>query len=457
MAEEREVTYNLEPPHDIEAEKAVLGSMLLDQDAVADVIDRLKPEDFYMREHQEIYKAFVEMYRKSINIDLNTANSQLKTRKTAEFVGGLVYLSRLADDAIVPANAKYYAETVLAKSNMRQLIKEADTIRSKAYEGQQPTDEILDFAEQRIFEIAHKSQKHNYTDINEILIENIKQIQELEKNKGAIPGITTGFKDVDKILGGLHKTDLIILAARPGMGKTSFALNIAEGAASAGHSVLIFSMEMSKEQLGQRMLSMAASVDMEHLKNGTVSIEEWESISYAQDSFEDRKLFIDDASQISILEMKNKCRRLKAEQGLDLVVIDYLQLMSLGYGVDNRVNEISAITRNIKILAKELDVAVVLLSQLSREAEKRKDHKPMLSDLRDSGSIEQDADIVIFLKRDDYYDDEDSEVDLTSSAGNTCDVMIAKHRSGQTGTVKLAWIGRYTKFGNLERGGDFYE
>ena len=250
------------------------------------------------------------------------------------------------------------------------------------------------------------------------------------------------------MLGGLKKTDLVVLAARPGMGKTAFALNVAENAAMAGHSVLVFSMEMSKEQLGQRMLAMSARVDMEHIKNGTIEDDEWFSIDTAQEKFESVNLNIDDTAQISILEMKNKCRRLKEKSGLDLVIIDYLQLMSLGYGGDNRTNEISAITRSIKILAKELDVCVILLSQLSRASEQRKDHRPMLSDLRESGSIEQDADIVVFLKRDDYYQNEDEEAD--TSSGNTCEVIIAKHRSGPTGTVNLAWIARYTKFGNLE-------
>lgn len=452
MDEERETTIGMEPPQDIEAEKAVLGSMLQSEDAVADVIDRLRPEDFYLREHQEIYKAFLNLFRRSVNIDLNTANSELRTRKTADFVGGMVYLSRLSDNAIVPGNAKYYAETVLAKSNMRQLIREADEIRSQAYDGQQAPDIILDHAEQRIFEIAHKSQKRNYTDINEVLVENIKTIQELERNQGQIPGITTGFTDLDKILGGMHKTDLIIVAARPGMGKTSFALNIAANAAASGASVIIFSMEMSKEQLGERMFATAASVEMEHIKRGTLTQDEWVSLSEAQDSFEDCKIVIDDTSDISVLEIKNKCRRRKAEAGLDVIVIDYLQLMSQqGFRSGDRVNEISAITRQIKILAKELDCVVLLLSQLSRDIEKRTNHRPQLSDLRESGSIEQDADIVLFLKRDDYYEQEDDEVDL-SRGNNVCEVHIAKHRSGSTGIVNLAWIARYTKFGNLEHG-----
>ena len=451
MAEEREITTSLEPPQDIEAEKAVLGSMLQSEDAVMDVTDRLRAEDFYLREHQEIYKAFQDLCRRNVNIDLNTTYSQLRSRHTADFVGGMVYLSRLSDNAIVPGNAKYYAETVLAKSNMRQLIKEADEMRAQAYDGQNSADIILDHAEQRIFEIAHKTQKRNYTDINEVLVENIKQIQELERNKGQLPGITTGFTDLDKLLGGLHKTDLIILAARPGMGKTAFALNLAGNAAAEGASVIIFSMEMSKEQLGERMFATAASVEMEHLKRGNLTQDEWMSLSDAQDSFENCKIVIDDTSDISVLEIKNKCRRRKAEAGLDLIVIDYLQLMSQqGFKSGDRVNEISAITRQIKILAKELDCAVILLSQLSRDIEKRPNHKPQLSDLRESGSIEQDADIVIFLKREDYYAEDDDEVDL-SRQSNTCEVHVAKHRSGSTGVVELAWIGKYTKFGNLER------
>lgn len=438
----------LEPPKDIEAEKAVLGSMMLSDDAVQDAIDILKPEDFYLKEHQEIYKMFMSMFRRSITIDLMTTRAELNKVHQLELVGGMTYLSRLSGDAINPSNSKFYALTVVDKSKMRKLIKSADTMRKNAYDGSMDSEQILDEAEKEIFSIAQASQRKNYSPIQEVLQTNILQINELVRNKGQLPGITTGFRDIDKMLGGLKKTDLVVLAARPGMGKTAFALNVAENAAMAGHSVLVFSMEMSKEQLGQRMLAMSARVDMEHIKNGTIEDDEWFSIDTAQEKFESVNLNIDDTAQISILEMKNKCRRLKEKSGLDLVVIDYLQLMSLGYGGDNRTNEISAITRSIKILAKELDVCVILLSQLSRASEQRKDHRPMLSDLRESGSIEQDADIVVFLKRDDYYQNEDEEAD--TSSGNTCEVIIAKHRSGPTGTVNLAWIARYTKFGNLE-------
>lgn len=440
---------NVQPPCDIEAEKAVLGSMMQDADAAADAVDILKTDDFYLKEHQELFSAILELHRKNIAIDITTTYSALCERKTQELVGGMTYLGVLVNDAIVPSNAKYYAATVLSKSRMRSLIHEADMIRSRAYEPEAEAEEILDFAEQKIFEIAQRSQKRNYEDINDVLVENIKEIRELEQNKGQLPGITTGFKDLDKKLNGLHKSDLVIIAARPGMGKTSFALNIAQNAAMAGNSVMIFSMEMSATQLGQRMLSMSACVDMERLKTGNLTSEDWMALSDAQDSYENCTLFIDDTSDLSVMEMKNKCRRLKAEKGLDLIVVDYLQLMNMGYKSDNLVAAIGQITRNLKVMAKELDVAILLLSQLSRASEQRANHRPQLSDLRDSGSIEQDADIVIFLRRDDYYDNEDDAANINSGANLTCDVDIAKHRSGPTGLIKLAWIGRYTKFGNL--------
>lgn len=452
----KEGGYMVDPPKDVEAEKAVLGSMIMSKDAVSDVIDKLKSEDFYLKQHQEIFKTMADMYRRSIDIDTLTLRTELDKNKILEMVGGLTYLTYLYDFAIRPSNAFHYAESVIAKSNMRKLIKEAEMIRSSAYDGRLEPTEILDQAEQRIYEIAHRTQNRDYVDINDIFVENIKDIQELEKNKGELPGITTGFKDLDKLLGGLHKTDLIILAARPGMGKTAFALNVAQNAAFDGNSVIIFSLEMANKQLGQRMLSMAAGVDMENIKKGTLSMDDWNSLSMAQDGFEGKKIVIDEAVNISILEMKNKCRRLKAERGLDLVIIDYLQLMSMD-GRESREKEVSALSRGIKLMAKELDCAIILLSQLNRDAENRKGHRPQLSDLRESGAIEQDADIVIFLKREDYYDDDDDkELGGIRNNRSICEVNIAKHRNGPTGTVELAWIARHTKFGNLERAmGDY--
>ena len=453
MDEERNVNTNT-PPMDIDAEKAVLGSMMKNQDAAGDVMDILKPEDFYLQEHQEIYKCMVDMARKATAIDLMTVFSELKTRQVADLVGGLTYLSRLTDDVIVASNAKFYAATVANKSKMRQLIKEADHIKDAAFSEELPPEQILDAAEQRIMEIAHKAQKNNYVDINDILVENIKEIQELVKNNGKLPGIETGFRKVDEILGGLQKTDLIILAARPGVGKTAFALNIAEYAASVGNKVMIFSLEMSRTQLGQRLLAMTANVPLSDIRTGNISSADWDCISDAQDSFEKADLVVDESSEISTTEMKNKCRRFKAEKGgLDLVVIDYLQLMSAGgYKVEQREKEIASITRSIKIMAKELDCAVVLLSQLSRGPEQRAGHKPQLSDLRDSGAIEQDADVVIFLRRDDYYEDDNAPANVDATSGLTCQVNIAKHRNGATGIANLAWIPMYTKFANLAPG-----
>lgn len=452
MDEERKDV--LLPPVDIDAEKAVLGSMLKNQDARADVIAVLRAEDFYLKEHREIYKTMLDMDQRGTGIDITTVYSALKQRKTADMVGGITYLSRLMDEAIVPSNARYYAETVGDKSKMRQLISEAESIRDAAYSSELPPEDILDNAEQRILEIAHKSQRSRYVDVNDVLFENIKNLQELEKNGAEGKGTPTGFRDVDKILGGFQKTDLIILAARPGVGKTAFALNCAEYAASIGKKVMIFSLEMANTQLGERLLSMTSSVPLENIHKGTLSTEDWDDLSAAQDSFYGMDMVIDESSVITPLEMKNKCRRFRQEKGdLDLVVIDYLQLMSMGgYRIEQREKEIAAITRSIKIMAKELDCAVVLLSQLSRGPEQRGgDHMPKLSDLRDSGAIEQDADVVIFLKRDDYYSSEDERANIDESTGLTCAVNIAKHRNGPVGIANLTWIPRYVKFGNMAR------
>ena len=452
MDEERKDV--LLPPVDIDAEKAVLGSMLKNQDARADVNAILRAEDFYLKEHQEIFRTMFDMDQKGTGIDITTVYSALKQRKTADMVGGITYLSRLMDEAIVPSNARYYAETVSDKSKMRQLITEAESIRDAAYSSELPPEDILDNAEQRILEIAHKSQRNNYVDVNDVLFENIKQLQEIEQNGGEERGIPTGFRDVDRILGGFQKTDLIILAARPGVGKTAWALNAAEYAASIGKKVMVFSLEMSTRQLGERLLSMTSSVPLENIHKGSLSMEEWEDLSAAQDSFYGLDMVIDESSVITPLEMKNKCRRFKQEKGdLDLVVIDYLQLMSMGgYRIEQREKEIAAITRSIKIMAKELDCAVVLLSQFSRGPEQRGgDHMPKLSDLRDSGAIEQDADVVIFLKRDDYYSSEEERANIDENTGLTCAVNIAKHRNGPVGIANLTWIPRYVKFGNLAR------
>ena len=453
MDEERRENV-LVPPTDIDAERAVLGAMLKSTDARADATGILNAEDFYLKEHEEIYRTMLEMDQRGVGIDITTVYSALKQRKTAEMAGGMTYLSRLIDDAIVVSNAKYYAVTVADKSKMRQLIKEAEDIREAAYSDELPPDDVLDNAEQRILNIANKSQRSNYEHINEVIYENIKNMQELAKQGGEIKGIETGFKKVDDILGGFQKTDLIILAARPGVGKTAWALNVAEHAAINGYKVMVFSLEMANTQLGQRLLSMSANVPLENIRKGELDAQDWESLSAAQEAFFNTSMVIDETSVITPVEMKNKCRRFKQENGgLDLVIIDYLQLMSMGgYRIEQREKEIAAITRSIKIMAKELDCAVILLSQLSRGPEQRGgDHMPKLSDLRDSGAIEQDADVVIFLKRDDYYNSDDEKAEVNENASLTCAVDIAKHRNGPTGVANLTWIPRYVKFGNIAK------
>lgn len=440
-------------PCDIDAERAVLGSILKSQDVVIDVIDLLSFEDFYLARHQEIFRVFFDMFKKNIAIDMMTTYSCLKEKKVDEIVGGMTYLSRLLDESIVPSNAKYYADKVLACSKMRSLAKEATEIKEMALSPELDPEEVLDIAEKKVLDIASKSQVRTFQDINDVLAQNIKKIHELAENEGELPGVSTGFKYVDKLLGGLQKSDLIILAARPGVGKTAFALNIATHASLQGNSVAVFSLEMSATQLGQRILAMTSKVDMEHIKKGQLMKNEWMSLSDAQDKFDDLKLFIDDTPGLTPLEMKNKCRRIKAEHGLDLIVVDYLQLMSPGKGMsknESREKEIASISRSIKILAKEMDCPILMLSQLSRAPEQRTDHKPQLSDLRDSGAIEQDADIVIFLKRDDAYERDDEPAKTDSTKGLTCDVYIAKHRNGPTGLVSLTWIPRYTQFANRE-------
>ncbi len=312
---------------------------------------------------------------------------------------------------------------------------------NKGYEETGDATEVLDYAEQSIFEIGQKRQKSDYTQIQEILLRNVEIIDEASKNKGNVVGIPTGFKDLDEKTSGLHRSDLIIVAARPAMGKTAFALNIAQQTAvKAGSSVLIFSLEMSKEQLGQRLLAIQARVEMQKLKTGNLERKDWDRLNMALDELHSSKLFIDDTPGISVMEMRNKCRRLKAEHGLDLIVIDYLQLMRFDGRADSRQQEISALSRHLKLLAREMDCPVIVLSQLSRAPEMRQDHRPILSDLRESGSIEQDADIVIFLYRDDYYNPDNTE------KHGICEVNLAKHRSGPTDKIELTWVERYTKF-----------
>lgn len=429
------------PPHNDEAEKSVLGSALLNKDALFDAVELLTEDDFYSEIHKEIFAAIKELYRRSSPVDTLTVSEEIKKRNSLELVGGRAYIASLAAEVPSTSNAAEYAKIVAQKASLRRLISAADDIVQKSYEENLETNEILDFAEREIFEIAQKGQKSDFTHIKDVLLENINIIDKVSQLDGNLTGLTTGFRDLDQMTSGLQRSDLIILAARPAMGKTAFALSVAQQAAvKGGASVMIFSMEMSKEQLGQRLLSMESRIDMQSLKTGSLERTDWDQINMALDVLSRANINIDDTPGISIMEMKNKCRRLKAEKGLDLVVVDYLQLMNMeGKKTDSRTQEISALSRSLKLLAREVDCPVIVLSQLSRAPEQRPNHRPMLADLRESGSIEQDADIVIFLYRDEYYNED------TEKPGE-CEVIVAKHRSGPTGTVDVTWLGKYTRF-----------
>ena len=428
------------PPHNEEAERSVLGAVMLNKDVLSEVLEEVTADDFYNESHKEIFRAIWELYKDNTAVDMLTVCEELKKRKSLDMAGGRAYIATLTSEVPSTANAVEYAKIVAEKATLRQMIKTSEDITEKGYDAKMAAGEILDYAESGIFKIAQKRQKNDYAKIQDVLLTNIKIIDAAAQNKDKIVGIPTGFKDIDEKTSGLQRSDLIIVAARPAMGKTAFALNIAQqSAVKAGSSVIIFSLEMSKEQLGQRLLAMQARVEMQKLKQGDLDRKDWDRITMALDELNNTKIVIDDTPGISLMEMRNKCRRLKAEQGLDLVVIDYLQLMSLQGKTDNRQQEISTITRNLKLLAREMDCPVIVLSQLSRAPEQRQDHRPILSDLRESGSIEQDADIVIFLYRDDYYNEN------TDKPG-VCEVNIAKHRSGPTDKVELTWVSRYTKF-----------
>ncbi|MBR6585769.1 MAG: replicative DNA helicase [Firmicutes bacterium] len=428
------------PPHNEEAERSVLGAIMLNRDVLLEVLEEVTADDFYNESHREIFKAIWELYKDNTAVDMLTVCEELKKRKALDMVGGRAYIATLTAEVPSTANAIEYAKIVSEKATLRQLINTSEDITDKGYEAKMDASEILDYAEGGIFKIGQRRQKTDYAKIQDVLLSNIKIIDEAAKNKDKIVGIPTGFKDLDEKTSGFQRSDLVILAARPAMGKTAFALNIAQqSAVKYGSSVIIFSLEMSKEQLGQRLLAMQVRVEMQKLKQGDLDRKDWDRITMALDELNSTKIVIDDTPGISIMEMRNKCRRLKAEQGLDLIVIDYLQLMSLQGKTDNRQQEISTISRNLKLLAREMDCACIVLSQLSRAPEQRQDHRPILSDLRESGSIEQDADIVIFLYRDDYYNEN------TDKPG-VCEVNIAKHRSGPTDKIDLTWVSRYTKF-----------
>ena len=434
------------PPHDIDAEQAVLGSMLTDKDAVNAAIETLKEDAFYREDNRAIYQAIINLYSKSEPIDIITLKDELESMDKFEQVGGYEYLASLPDKVPTTANVQKYIKIVEEKAILRKLIKTANEIIELGYDPAEDVEDIMDNAEKKIFDIMQSKNQKGYTPIKDVLVESFTKLEELYNRKQHITGVPTGFVELDYKTAGLHGSELILVAARPAMGKTAFALNIATNAALRGNApVAIFSLEMSKDQLVNRILCSEAMVDSNKVRTGKLEEDDWVKLAGAIGPLSESEIYIDDTPGISVMEIRTKCRKLKMEKNIGLVVIDYLQLVQgSNKRQASREQEISEISRSLKILAKEINVPVIALPQLSRAVEQRPDHRPMLSDLRESGAIEQDADIVMFLYRDDYYNKESEKKDIA-------EVIIAKQRGGQTGTVELLWMGNYTKFVNLEK------
>ena len=430
-------------PHSIEAEQSVLGACLIDDEASNSIMNTLVKDDFYLEAHQEIYNAMFTIFAKNQPIDYVTLTDELDNNNLLQSVGGLEYITNLTNILPSAANYKVYVDIVKRDSVLRRIISSSQKIIEKAYESTDK-DDTLDYAEQLIFEIGKEEESSSLVHIGGALSDVIKKFDNLSKNKDGIKGIATGFKDFDAVTNGLQNSDLILLAARPGVGKPSFAMNIVTNAAvKEKKKCAIFSLEMPRTQIAQRAICSVASVSMAKALKGDLSVEEWKSLWTANKQLAEAGIYIDDSSMNTPMSILSKCRRLKREHGLDLVMIDYLQLMSSGKTkVESRQNEVSEMTRYLKIAARELNVPVIVLSQLSRAVEQRKgDHKPQLSDLRESGSIEQDADIVLFIYKPDMYNDVVNE-----DEPGICTLSIAKHRNGEIKDVKLRWIGEYPTF-----------
>ncbi|KKY01701.1 MULTISPECIES: replicative DNA helicase [Paraclostridium] len=433
------------PPHSVESEQSILGSILLDKEAIITVTETIKPEDFYKEAHKIIYECMMKLNNKNEPIDLITLTEELKKQGHLEDVGGISYITSLSTIVPTTSNVKYYADIVKEKSVLRKLIRVSNDILNLGYDSSIKVEDILEKAEKQIFDISQEKSSEDFQAINSVLMDTYDMIEKLYTNKEDITGITTGFDDLNKKTNGLQRTDLILVAARPAMGKTAFSLNLVQNAALKGDaSVAVFSLEMSKEQLVQRMLSAQSHVELKKIKTGNLDENDWPRIIDAMSVLSNANIYIDDTPGIKIGELRSKCRKLKIEKGLDLILIDYLQLMEGDGGNESRQQEISKISRSLKIIAKELNCPVVALSQLSRAPEQRSDHRPMLADLRESGAIEQDADIVMFLYRDEYYHPD-------SERKNIGEIIIAKNRHGETGSVELVWLGEIQKFANKAR------
>lgn len=434
------------PPQNIEAEQALLGAIFLEPSSLTLASELLIPEDFYRASHQKIFTCMLKLSDQGEPVDLVTVTSELADQKILEEVGGVSYLSDLANSVPTAANVEYYGKIVEEKSILRRLIRTATHIASEGYAREDEVEVLLNEAEKNILEVAQRKNSGVFQNIKDVLVQTYDDIEVLHNRKGDITGIPTGFSDLDRMTAGFQRNDLIIVAARPSVGKTAFALNIAQNVATkTDENVAIFSLEMGAQQLVMRMLCAEGNIDAQRLRTGSLTADDWGKLTMAMGSLSNAGIYIDDTPGIRVGEIRSKCRRLKQEGGLGMILIDYLQLIQgNGRSGENRQQEVSEISRALKALARELEVPVIALSQLSRGVEQRQDKRPMMSDIRESGSIEQDADIVAFLYREDYY-----EKDTENQ--NIIEIIIAKQRNGPVGTVQLAFVKEYNKFVNLER------
>ena len=432
-------------PHSVEAEQSVIGSMIMDREAIVVASELISGEDFYNKQYGILFETMLELNNEGNPVDLVTLQNRLKEKDVPPEVSSLEFVRDLITAVPTSANIKYYANIVAEKSTLRRLIRLNEDIANTCFIGKENLEFILEDTEKRVFQLVQRRNTEDFVPIRQVVMNAMDKIETAAKNKGSVTGIPTGFTDLDYRTAGMQPSDLVLIAARPSMGKTAFVLNIAQHVAFKQNlPVAIFSLEMSKEQLVNRMFSLESSVDAQKLRTGQLNDQEWERLIESAGVIGRSNLMIDDTPGISISELRSKCRKFKLEKGLSMIIIDYLQLMSGSGRSDSRQQEISDISRSLKAVARELSVPVLALSQLSRAVEQRPDHRPMLSDLRESGAIEQDADVVMFIYRDDYYN-HDSEKKGVS------EIIIAKQRNGPIGTVELAWLPEYTKFANLER------
>ncbi|MCM1183440.1 MAG: replicative DNA helicase [Roseburia sp.] len=432
-------------PHSIEAEQSVIGAMLMDKDAITVASEQITGEDFYGKQYGILFDAMVELNDEGKPVDLVTLQNRLKEMGVPPEISGMEYIRDVMSAVPTSANIKYYANIVAEKSTLRKLIRVNEEIANHCYSQKDSLEVILEETERKVFEIAQKRNSSDFVPIRQVVMNAMNLIEQASKSKGAVTGIATGFLDLDYKTAGFQPSDLILIAARPSMGKTAFVLNIAQHVAfKENKAVAIFSLEMSKEQLVNRLLSLESKVNSQAIRTGNMKDDEWERLIEGADVIGKSQLLIDDTPGISIGELRSKCRRFKLEYDLQMVIIDYLQLMTGSGRMESRQQEISDISRALKALARELHVPVVALSQLSRAVEQRPEHRPMLSDLRESGAIEQDADVVMFIYRDDYYN-KDTELK------NVAEIIIAKQRNGSIGTINLAWLPDYTQFANLAK------